>query len=183
MSSQLTDQEVEHFRKKFNQFDRDNCGRLDLWELRGLLSSVGQDPTEDELSLLISAVDDQGNGSIEGQQGTWGQGYRYAESGSEVLRLVEVRTFLSCKYLRPSITRRRNPEAFTEAAVGLYCTVAAFVAMGGNEDKSGELNTEKLKTVVKDYRLSINIDGLLLDIDSDSSGYIDYEEFMTLLGD
>uniref|UniRef100_A0A7S0RS27 EF-hand domain-containing protein n=1 Tax=Pyramimonas obovata TaxID=1411642 RepID=A0A7S0RS27_9CHLO len=150
MSSQLTDQELEHFRKKFQQFDRDNCGRLDLWELRGLLSSVGQDPTEDELSLLISAVDDHGNGSVGFQQ---------------------------CVELLENMKKRDNKER------GDKGTVAAFVAMGGNEDKSGELNTERLKTVVKDYRLSINIDGLLLDIDSDSSGYIDYEEFMTLLGD
>mmetsp|Transcript_11087 Transcript_11087/g.18962 ORF Transcript_11087/g.18962 Transcript_11087/m.18962 type:complete len:154 (-) Transcript_11087:998-1459(-) len=153
MSHLLSDHELENCRRAFQHFDRDNCGRLDLWELRGLLSRVGQDPTEDELSMLIAVVDDHGNGSIGFEQ---------------VVELLE------------NMQKSDHNSELLREDKG---TVAAFVAMGGNPDKTGELNTDRLKKVIKDYRLSINIEGLLHDIDSDSSGYIDFNEFKTLLGD
>ena len=60
-------------------------------------------------------------------------------------------------------------------------TVDTFVALGGNPDKSGEVNTERLRKVFKDFKLSVDIDALISSIDTDSSGYIDYEEFRVLL--
>ena len=36
--------------------------------------------------------------------------------------------------------------------------VDAFIALGGNSDKSGEISTEKLRAIIKDFGLTIDID-------------------------
>ena len=38
------------------------------------------------------------------------------------------------------------------------CAVDAFIALGGKQDKSGEISTEKLRAVIKDFGLTIDID-------------------------
>ncbi|EEH59800.1 flagellar outer dynein arm light chain 5 [Micromonas pusilla CCMP1545] len=60
-------------------------------------------------------------------------------------------------------------------------TVEAFVALGGNTDKSGEISTEKLRTVVKEFGLTIDLDRLIREIDTDGSGKVDYEEFKAMM--
>jgi len=49
--------------------------------------------------------------------------------------------------------------------------------LGGSTDKSGEISTEKLRAVVKDFGLTIDIEKLIRETDSDGSGKVDYEEF------
>jgi Ca2+-binding EF-hand superfamily protein len=58
--------------------------------------------------------------------------------------------------------------------------VEAFVAMGGNRDKSGEICTDKLINVINDFQMTIDIKKLIDQIDKDSSGTIDYSEFKSL---
>ena len=36
--------------------------------------------------------------------------------------------------------------------------VDAFIALGGNADKTGEISTEKLRSIIKDFGLTIDID-------------------------
>mmetsp|Transcript_829 Transcript_829/g.1186 ORF Transcript_829/g.1186 Transcript_829/m.1186 type:complete len:148 (-) Transcript_829:98-541(-) len=140
---------AKKWREMFDQFDHDECGRLDLWELRGLLSNMGRNLSEGDLPLLLKVVDEENHGSI---------GF------FEILELLD------------RMDKRTSVEQEDVE------TVAAFVSMGGNSDMTGEVNTEKLKKVVKDYKLSINIEGLLKEIDTDRSGYIDFEEFKALIG-
>ncbi len=60
-------------------------------------------------------------------------------------------------------------------------TVAAFVALGGEANKSGTISSAKLSEVTKDFGLTIDIDKLIQETDKDGSGLIDYEEFKALL--
>ena len=53
--------------------------------------------------------------------------------------------------------------------------------MGGNQDKSGELVAEKLISIIKEFKMTIDIEKLIKEVDVDNSGYIDYEEFSSLL--
>ena len=53
--------------------------------------------------------------------------------------------------------------------------------MGGNQDKSGELVAEKLISIIKEFNMTIDIEKLIREVDVDNSGYIDYEEFSSLL--
>ena len=62
------------------------------------------------------------------------------------------------------------------------CTVDAFVACGGEPDKSGHVRRETLVKIVKeDFGLTIDIEKLIDDIDEDRSGEIEYLEFKQLL--
>eukprot|EP00002_Diphylleia_rotans_P002901 TRINITY_DN1189_c0_g1_i6.p1 TRINITY_DN1189_c0_g1~~TRINITY_DN1189_c0_g1_i6.p1 ORF type:complete len:107 (-),score=29.95 TRINITY_DN1189_c0_g1_i6:703-1023(-) len=64
-SVRLTQEEIDKCREAFDAFDKDNSGSIDMWELRGILQAMGQDPTEEELFQMISEVDDDGSGCIE----------------------------------------------------------------------------------------------------------------------
>lgn len=60
-------------------------------------------------------------------------------------------------------------------------TVDAFVALGGGADKSGEISTERLRKVVRDFGLTIEIDAMIAEADQDNSGLIDYDEFKEMM--
>ena len=59
--------------------------------------------------------------------------------------------------------------------------VDAFIALGGNADKTGEISTEKLRSIIKDFGLTIDIERLIREVDTDHSGYIDYQEFAVMM--
>ena len=58
----------------------------------------------------------------------------------------------------------------------------AFVAMGGEEDGGGNIDAEKLISIIKnDFGMTIDIEGLIKEIDVDGSGEIEFDEFQQLL--
>jgi len=60
-------------------------------------------------------------------------------------------------------------------------TIDAFVALGGNEDKSGFVEQKKLMSVVKDeFGMTIKVDRLIEELDKDRDGKLSYEEFAAL---
>eukprot|EP00762_Andalucia_godoyi_P001732 ANDGO_07116.mRNA.1 Dynein 18 kDa light chain len=59
--------------------------------------------------------------------------------------------------------------------------VAAFVALGGNPDRTGCISNETLIQTVADLGLTIKIEDLVAEIDEDKSGYIDFEEFASMM--
>lgn len=61
----LTQEEIDGCREAFLTFDKDRSGTIDVWELRQVLESMGQVPTEEELFQMISEVDDNMSGSID----------------------------------------------------------------------------------------------------------------------
>nr|7K5B_R Chain R, Dynein light chain 4A [Tetrahymena thermophila] len=59
--------------------------------------------------------------------------------------------------------------------------VDAFVAMGGNADTTGSVDANRLIQIVKEeFEMTIDIVGLIREIDKDGSGEIEYEEFKLL---
>lgn len=59
--------------------------------------------------------------------------------------------------------------------------VDAFVACGGNADKSGHVARENLVRIIKAFGLTIDIDALIESLDTDDDTKIDYGEFRKLL--
>eukprot|EP00357_Protocruzia_adherens_P000217 CAMPEP_0114998788 /NCGR_PEP_ID=MMETSP0216-20121206/15736_1 /TAXON_ID=223996 /ORGANISM="Protocruzia adherens, Strain Boccale" /LENGTH=149 /DNA_ID=CAMNT_0002363493 /DNA_START=286 /DNA_END=735 /DNA_ORIENTATION=+ len=60
--------------------------------------------------------------------------------------------------------------------------IDAYVAMGGNADKTGHVDAERLIKVIKEeFQMTINIEELIKEIDTDGSGEIEYDEFKELL--
>mmetsp|Transcript_15900 Transcript_15900/g.67034 ORF Transcript_15900/g.67034 Transcript_15900/m.67034 type:complete len:148 (+) Transcript_15900:3319-3762(+) len=74
-----------------------------------------------------------------------------------------------------------NQKASAAKASDETDTIEAFVALGGNADKTGEISTEKLRAVVKDFGLTIDIDKLIRETDADGSGQVDYPEFKAMM--
>ena len=57
MKRKLKDQQVEEIKQKFLQFDDDQDGAIDIRELRNVIESLGQTPTEEELQVLLDELD------------------------------------------------------------------------------------------------------------------------------
>ena len=58
----------------------------------------------------------------------------------------------------------------------------AYVALGGNEDRSGHIDAKSLIDIIKtQFEMTIDIEGLIAEVDEDKSGMIEYGEFMSLL--
>lgn len=58
----------------------------------------------------------------------------------------------------------------------------AFVACGGQADKSGHVKRDTLVKIIKhDFGLTIDIEDLINKIDTDGSGEIEFDEFKILL--
>ena len=56
---------VDEVRKVFRSFATDNSGAIDADELREAMAALGQEPSEEELMLLIEEADEDGSGEIE----------------------------------------------------------------------------------------------------------------------
>ena len=58
----------------------------------------------------------------------------------------------------------------------------AFVAMGGQPDGDGFIDADKLiHTIKNEFEMTIDIENLILEIDEDGSGEIEFDEFKELL--
>lgn len=154
--SKMLQEEIEECRVAFNRFDRDGSGAIDVSELKATLSIMGQAPSDEDLFLMMSSIDDDGSGEIE---------------FPEFLKIVENQKWLSGS----KVASAGIPEDETD-------TIEAFVALGGNADKTGTISSQKLSTIIKtDFELEIDIDKLIAETDTDNSGEIDYEELKVML--
>lgn len=61
----LTQEEIDACRAAFMAMDQDRSGTIDVWQLRQVLESLGQRPTEEELFQMISEVDTAMSGAID----------------------------------------------------------------------------------------------------------------------
>jgi calmodulin len=66
MSQKVEPSDVEkELRQAFNVFDRDNSGTISAAELRNVLSSLGENLTDEQIDEMIRSADKDGNGSID----------------------------------------------------------------------------------------------------------------------
>ena len=80
-------------------------------------------------------------------------------------------------FLFVSLANQQKEEADDESDIQ-----DAFVAMGGNEDESGCIDANKLiGTIKNDQKMTIDIEKMILEVDEDGSGEIEYDEFKLLL--
>ena len=55
--------------------------------------------------------------------------------------------------------------------------------MGGQADGDGFIDADKLiNTIKNEFEMTIDIEALILEVDEDGSGEIEFEEFQQLLG-
>jgi len=68
MTSSLDELLNAEFKEAFDEFDKDGSGTISTRELLGVMRSMGQNPTEDELLALVMEVDINGDGTIDFQE-------------------------------------------------------------------------------------------------------------------
>lgn len=61
----LSEEEINEFREIFNLVDKDGGGSISKAELSELLDTLGIDATPEEVDLMISEIDSDGNGDID----------------------------------------------------------------------------------------------------------------------
>eukprot|EP00058_Branchiostoma_floridae_P007764 XP_002593252.1 hypothetical protein BRAFLDRAFT_124868 [Branchiostoma floridae] len=64
-ADQLTEEQISEFKEAFSLFDKDGDGVITTKELGTVMRSLGQNPTEVELTDMINEVDTDGNGTID----------------------------------------------------------------------------------------------------------------------
>merc|ERR1712224_1143213 len=62
---QLTEEQINEFKKALSLFDEDSDGTITTKELGTVMRSLGQNPTEAELQDMINEVDTNWNGTVE----------------------------------------------------------------------------------------------------------------------
>ena len=65
MVQKWTEEQISEFKEAFALFDQDGDGTITLNELRTVMQSLGQNPTDQELTDMINEVDDDGNNEID----------------------------------------------------------------------------------------------------------------------
>jgi len=65
MTENLTEEQIAEFKEAFLIFDKDGDGSISTKELGTVMRSLGQNPTEDELKIMIEEVDEDGSGTID----------------------------------------------------------------------------------------------------------------------
>merc|ERR1719436_978516 len=74
---------IEELKVAFATFDKDCDGIITTKELGTLMRSLGQNPTNDELSTMINEVDADGNGTIDFPEFLSVMAMRFQETDSE----------------------------------------------------------------------------------------------------
>ena len=60
----LTQDQLDDFKAAFDTYDKDGGGSIDTGELKNLMASIGQHPTDKELHDMIDMVDGDGTGDL-----------------------------------------------------------------------------------------------------------------------
>ena len=82
------------------------------------------------------------------------------------------------EFLKVMVNQKGRAEKFGDESD----MIDALVACGGAQDKSGCVQRDTLVKIIKqDFGLTINIEELINEVDSNGSGQIEFFEFKTLL--
>ncbi|XP_022334734.1 neo-calmodulin-like [Crassostrea virginica] len=65
MVDQLSKEIKNDFKETFNLFDKDGDGTISTSELAMVMRSLGQNPSDMDLEMMLRGVDEDGNGSID----------------------------------------------------------------------------------------------------------------------
>lgn len=89
----LTDTQVAEFKEVFALFDVDGNGSVSATELGTVMRSLGQNPTEEEITKMVKEVDNDGSGNIEFPEFLAMMSKRIRESGSADKLIEAFRVF------------------------------------------------------------------------------------------
>ena len=172
----FSQEEQERCRESFLAYDLDRSGSIDQWELKSALATFGITATDEEVFCMITEVDQNKNGTID-----------YAEYEEILMHVKEKSLSLSSSselssfsvfFFHKDCTRPipyPHPHYFNHIVFSFF-VVDAFVACGGNSDRSGNVERDRLVKIVKeDFGLTIDIQSLI-DKFENESGQLSFDE-------
>lgn len=62
---QLTEARISEFKESFRLFDKDGDGNITISELKAVMMSLGEDPSDLEIQDMMNEVDSNCNGMID----------------------------------------------------------------------------------------------------------------------
>ena len=65
MVTNLTEEQISHFKEVFDMFDADGGGSISVDELQEIFEQLGQFKTEEEINNMIKEVDEDKSGEID----------------------------------------------------------------------------------------------------------------------
>lgn len=154
MSSSAATVNMNLLHKAFGAYDS-GTGELPLRHIRAALQQMAIYPSEETLFELVS---------------------RFHRPGKDGKALAG----LSFDNFAALVQAQRSTDDVRPASD--TAIVEAFVALGGNKDRSGDVSTDLLRRVVRDeFALPIDIDRLIEEADLDGGGTVDFDEFSVML--
>ncbi|BBN13759.1 calcium-binding protein CML [Marchantia polymorpha subsp. ruderalis] len=148
--------EKEEIKKVFDFFDENKDGLISKEDLRLFMSKLGFNPTDDEISSMVSSVDSNGDGSVDFDEfSSLYQTITSSEDSSEGLRHCE--------------------EEDLKEAFNVFDT-----------DKDGFISPTELQAVLvnlgmKEGTSLSNCEMMIKNVDADGNGRVDFTEFKKLM--
>ena len=85
----------------------------------------------------------------------------------------------------------QNFVSIVKAEKAVYCAQVAsnanddllnvFVSLGGSSDRTGAVDMNKLRELVREFKLGVNLEKLAAEVDEDKNNTLDFLEFATIL--
>lgn len=174
----LTENQIAEFRQAFVLFDKDGDGHVTLKELQILFSSMGQNPTEEELKGMIAEVDADGSGEMEFEEVHARRGRtltlplpRACAAGA--FSAHPPHRFYRAQFCRLMIKNGKKDESEETLR-------EAFKIL--DKDGSGEITKDELRGVLNAFSQSgeeisdADIDAMIKEADVDGDGSISFDE-------
>jgi calmodulin len=138
--------------------------------------------SEEEARKIFQEIDSNNSGGIDAMElraalNMLGQ-HVSQNSVNELLKMTATDGFVAFKEFYEFVNQERRDRLRVAEDEQ---TLEAFVACGGNPDKSGFIDGYQLIEVVKQFGLTLDIDNLMEEVDRDGNGAIDFDEFCFMM--
>mmetsp|Transcript_1563 Transcript_1563/g.3337 ORF Transcript_1563/g.3337 Transcript_1563/m.3337 type:complete len:181 (+) Transcript_1563:174-716(+) len=147
----LTQEEVDLMKEQYTAIDRAATNAINRYDLRTLLENCGEQPSEEQMHLVVSKLEEKG------------------------IRKYDLQAAMQAWSSLKEIISKAEDDSDVDI-------LNAFVAMGGNPDKSGAVLKKRLVEVIKViFGLTIDIETMFEEAGLDIEDELSYYEFSCLL--
>ncbi|KAF2295351.1 hypothetical protein GH714_032640 [Hevea brasiliensis] len=185
MVDQLTNDQISEFKEAFSLFDKDGDGCITKKELRTVMRSLGQNPTEAKLQN-INEVDANGNETIDFPEFLNLMARKMKDTDSEEELKEAFRAFDN--YHNGFISAAELRHVMTNIGEKLTDEEVDEMIREADVDGDGQINYEEF---VKELRIVLRslgqnpteaeLQDIINEVDANGNGTIDFPEFLNLM--
>jgi len=172
----MTKKQIKEVKAQFKIFDKDGDGSISASEIREVMRSLGQAPTERQLEELINEVDTDRNGQVDFFEFLLMMEKMMMEDDSEMhIENLSPEDQAVKRWQRYAASHKLTIEQLNE-----YKSIFENF----DEDGSGSISSDEIGTIVRSCGIEMTEDELhdmIREIDVDGNGEIDLEEFLHMM--